>query len=90
MSMIMKVRLILICNPCGDFDILYTCIIVVEPNTKRPGRGNINKTTCSSKNPDEYDNEGKIYCNMTQCCPQKKKSRAVIILAPPKAPPISN
>ena len=33
-------------------------------NTKRPGRGAINKTTCSSKKPDEYDDESETYSNL--------------------------
>ena len=47
--------------------ILITYVILVESSvriTKRPGRGAINKTTCSSKKPDEYGNEGETYYNL--------------------------
>ena len=49
------------------FHKIISYVLVVEPNvtnTKRPGRGTINKPTCSSKKPDEYDNEGETYSNM--------------------------
>ena len=49
------------------FHKIISYVLVVElnvTNTKRPGRGTINKTTCSSKKPVEYDNEGETYSNL--------------------------
>ena len=58
MNMAMKVRPIIICD---HIHVVFWYITTVESSAKRPGRGVINKTTCSSKKPDQYGNEGETF-----------------------------
>ena len=39
-------------------------ILVVEPSVRNSKRGTVNKSTCSSKKPDEYDNDSETYSNL--------------------------